>query len=258
MKIRFLLLLAGLIASAQIISAQQAATAATGSESGFAGKVIETTNAASYTYVRVDTGSNKLWAATTQFAVKVGDTVAVGAGVPMTGYHSKTLNRDFDVVYFTGRIAVGGAETAAGGVPALPAGHPPINGGAAAGLPPGHPALTAAPAAKSVDLKGIKRAVGGKTISEVYAATGKLAGQRVIIRGKVVKYNAMILGKNWLHIQDGSGSGGKQDNDLTVTTATPAGVGATVLVTGVVSTNRDFGAGYKYNVIIEDAQVIVE
>ena len=109
-----------------------------------------------------------------------------------------------------------------------------------------------------MDLKGIKRAAGGKTVSEVYAAKGKLAGQRVIIRGKVVKYNAMILGKNWLHIQDGSGSGDKQDNDLTVTTATPTGVGATVLVTGVVSTNRDFGAGYKYNVIIEDAQVIVE
>ena len=117
MNKRFLFLLAGLFASAQIISAQPAASTPTGSESGFVGKVIETTNAASYTYVRVDTGSNKLWAATTQFAVKVGDTVAVGAGVPMTGYHSKSLNRDFDVVYFTGRISVGGVGNAAGGMP---------------------------------------------------------------------------------------------------------------------------------------------
>ena len=31
-----------------------------------------------------------------------------------------------------------------------------------------------------------------------------------------------------------------------------------MLVTGKISTNRDFGAGYKYSVIIEDAKVTVE
>ena len=98
----------------------------------------------------------------------------------------------------------------------------------------------------------------GKTIKEIYAAKAKLAGKSVSVRGKVVKYNAMILGKNWLHIQDGSGSVEKMDNDLTVTTLTPAMLGATVLVTGNISTNRDFGAGYKYGVIIEDAKVTVE
>ncbi len=85
-----------------------------------------------------------------------------------------------------------------------------------------------------------------------------LAGKPVSVRGKVVKYNANILGKNWLHIQDGSGSADNGDNDLTVTTSTPVALGATVLVTGNVSTNRDFGAGYKYSVIIEDANVTVE
>ena len=78
------------------------------------------------------------------------------------------------------------------------------------------------------------------------------------MRGKVVKYNAMIMGKNWLHLRDGSGSDDKSNNDLTVTTATPAKLGDTVLVTGNVSTNRDFGAGYKYTVILEDAKVTVE
>ena len=125
-------------------------------------------------------------------------------------------------------------------------------------MPPGHPAITAPAAAPNLDLTGIKRAEGGKTIKEIYAAKAKLAGKSVSVRGKVVKYNAMILGKNWLHIQDGSGSVEKMDNDLTVTTLTPAMLGATVLVTGNISTNRDFGAGYKYGVIIEDAKVTVE
>jgi hypothetical protein len=68
----------------------------------------------------------------------------------------------------------------------------------------------------------------------------------------------MIMGVNWLHIRDGSGDAGNHDDDLIVTTATLAALGATVLVTGMVSTNRDFGAGYKYPVMIEAAQVTVE
>ena len=131
----------------------------------------------------------KLWAATTQFAVNVGDTVAVGAGVPMSDYHSKSLNRDFDVVYFTGSIAVG---SNAGASPALPPGHPPLTGAATPALPPGHPALTAAAAAPNLDLTGIKRAAGGKTIKEIYAAKAKLAGQTVSSRqsGEIQRHDS--------------------------------------------------------------------
>jgi hypothetical protein len=193
---------------------------------------------------------------TTQFTVKVGDSVTVAPGMPMSNYHSKSLGRDFDVVYFTGGITVNGND--AGTSPALPPGHPAIPGDGSQTMPPGHPSLTAPPAAPNLDLTGIKKADGGKTIQEIYAAKASLAGQPVSVRGKVVKYNAMIMGKNWLHIQDGSGSADTKDNDLTVTTSTPAALGDTVLVTGNVSTNRDFGAGYKYIVIIEDGNVTVE
>jgi hypothetical protein len=260
MKSKYLLLLGGLLLPIQFAVAADpnpaTAAAPAGDEGGFSGKVIETANTAGYTYVQVDTGAKKLWAATTEFPVKVGDSVKVGPGTPMTGFHSKSLNRDFDVVYFTGSITVGGGET--GATPALPPGHPPLPGAATPVLPPGHPSLTAPAAAPNLDLTGIKRAEGGKTIKEIYAAKAKLAGKAVAVRGKVVKYNAMIMGKNWLHIRDGSGSTEKSDNDLTVTTSTPAALGATVLVTGSLSTNRDFGAGYKYGVIIEDAKVTVE
>jgi hypothetical protein len=222
---------------------------------GFSGKVIDATNSAGYTYVQVDTGNKKLWAVTTQFPVKIGDHVTVGRNTPMGSYHSKTLNRDFDDTCFAEGITVNGAQGPM--TPALPPGHPAIPGAGNQGLPPGHPSLTA-PAAPNLDLTGIKKAEGGKTIKEIYAAKTKLAGKTVSVRGKVVKYNAMILGKNWLHIRDGSGSADKADNDLTVTTTTPAALGNTVLVSGIVSTNRDFGAGYKYNVIIEDAHVTAE
>ena len=127
----------------------------------------------------------------------------------------------------------------------------------AAVMPSGeaHP-MPAAPAA-DVDLSGIAKAEGGKTVAEVFAEKDQLAGQPVTVRGKVVKTNANIMGKNWLHVRDGSGADGT--NDLTVTTTgTIPNVGDTVVVTGPVVLNKDFGMGYQYDVIVEDAAVTVE
>jgi len=225
------------------------------------GKVIETMNAGSYTYVQVDTGTQKIWAATTKFAVTKGDNVTVFGGMPMENYHSKSLNRDFDLVYFTGKISINNADTnGVPAAPALPSGHPSLTGEAAAPtLPPNHPALPEhATMAAKINLADIKKATGGKTVQEIISGSAKLAGQTVSVRGKVVKYNSQILGKNWLHLQDGSGSAKKNDNDLTITSDTAAKLGDTVLVTGKVSLNKDFGAGYKYAVILDDAQVTIE
>jgi hypothetical protein len=208
----------------------------------FSGKVMETTNAANYTYVLVDTGLQKKWAAAPQFQVKAGDAITIEEGMPMPNYHSKTLNRDFEVVYFTGSALVGGTpSSAAASVPILPQGHPPVNG--------------TAPSSKA-DLSGIKKAEGGKTIAEIFAAKTQITGKQVKVRGKVVKFNPMIMGKNWLHIRDGSGTEGS--NDLTLTTLAEVKVGATVVATGTIAIDKDFGYGYKYNVIMEDAQLVIE
>ena len=125
---------------------------------------------------------------------------------------------------------------------------------AAPQMPAGHPA---AEPGEEVDLSGIAKAEGGKTVAEVFAEKDALGGQPVTVRGKVVKVNAGIMGKNWLHVRDGSGAEGT--NDLTVTTAgeLPA-LGATVVVTGPVTLDKDFGMGYAYDVIVEDAEVKVE
>lgn len=253
MKKTFILTLAGLTLATTAVCQEQvpktsgpekSATAQAApqpaSAGGFSGTVAETMNSGGYTYVLVDTGKQKVWATAPQFAVKVGDAVVVPGGMPMENYVSKTLNREFALVYFVGAIRVAGAEKAPG----------------AAGTPEGHPAVAGAASKPAAGNSGVKKAEGGKTIQEIFAGKAELSGKEVQVRAKVVKSSPQIMGKNWLHIQDGTGAAGT--NDLTVTTSASVPVGATVLVSGVLSTNKDFGYGYKYDVILDDAKVAVE
>jgi hypothetical protein len=107
------------------------------------------------------------------------------------------------------------------------------------------------------NVSGIERPAGGKTLREIFEGKDGLAGETVTLRGKVVKSLRGILGKNWIHLQDGTaGPGGVYD--LVVTTQETAEVGDLVLVTGTVAVDRDLGYGYKYEVLIEDARVTVE
>ncbi len=230
---------------------QTAAPAATASApapssktGGTTGTVTETMDAAGYTYVQVDNGTEKVWAAAPKFAVAVGDQVVVPDGMPMHNYHSQTLDRDFPVVYFVDSVLNGSAPV----------------GGAVSGaeMPQGHPPTTVAAAPVDVDLSNVAKADGGLTVGEVFSGKAGLAGQPVAVRAKVVKFSPQIMGKNWIHLQDGSGDEAAGTHDLTVTTTSTAKVGDTVLVKGPVTLDKDFGYGYQYNVIIEDASIAVE
>jgi hypothetical protein len=214
---------------------------------GIAGKVVETMNAGNYTYVLVDDGTKKIWAAAPQFAVTVGDRVIVPEGMPMRDFYSKTLGRTFDVVSFVSGVQVVGGNAAEGRQ-----GSAADHAGTFAHPIPGHGASGAA----AVDLSNIKKAEGGETVAELFSKKAALAGKEVAVRGRVVKYTPAVMGKNWMHVQDGSGSAGS--NDLTVSTSATAAVGNTVLVRGKLTTDKDFGFGYKYDVLIEDATVAVE
>jgi hypothetical protein len=211
---------------------------------GYSGTVIETMNSGGYTYVNVDTGKETLWAAANQFEVKAGDKVMVPQGMPMKNYHSKTLDRTFELVYFVSNISVAGSEQPAGQIPQGPAGM-------TQNLAPPTPA-----APVQIDLSGIEKPEGGKTVAEIFSKKADLAGQRVVVRGKVVKFNPGIMGRNWIHLQDGTGEEGT--NDLTITTNAMAKVGDTVTASGEIELDKDFGAGYVYNVLIENAEIIVE
>ncbi len=96
------------------------------------------------------------------------------------------------------------------------------------------------------------------TVSEIHGQRFDLDGHEVVVRGEVVKVSTGIMGKNWLHIQDGSGKEDAGDYDLTVTTLDEASHGDIVLVTGKVTAEKDFGHGYRYDVIIEDAKIVRE
>jgi hypothetical protein len=236
MKIKNVILTASLIFTSVLTHAGET----------LSGKVLETTNVSSYTYVQVDTGKGKIWAAAPTFKVKAGDAVTISNSMAVAGYHSRTLNRDFDSVYFTDKVTVNGAAAQWIESPATQA-----RAAQAGRLPAGHPAID-----KKVEVTGIKKTEGGITVEDIYAKKDELKDKTVVVRGKVTKFNGKILGKNWIHVKDGTGTTG--NNDLMVTSDSKAKVGDTVVVTGKVSVNRDFGSGYKWPVMLENAKVTVE
>ncbi len=201
------------------------------------GTVVERLAAAPYMYLRLKTASGDVWAAVNEAPITTGTQVTLYGAIEMPQFESKTLNRTFDKVYF-------GSLDNPGSASAMP------GDGAA-------PASMGAPPAVDANVGTIAKATGAdaRTIAEVWAQKDALAGKTVTIRGKVVKYNPQVMGKNWIHLQDGSGDAAKGTHDITVTTMDSAEIGATITITGTVRTNKDFGAGYTYALIVEDAKV---
>jgi hypothetical protein len=129
--------------------------------------------------------------------------------------------------------------------------------GGAGNLPAGHPQIGAGELdSEALDFSGIEVPSGGKNIATLYAERKSLEGKKVVIRGKVVKFTPDVMKKNWIHVRDGTGAQGT--NDVTVTTDAVVKVGDVVLARGVLHTDKDFGFGYTYEIIIEDAEVTVE
>lgn len=94
-----------------------------------------------------------------------------------------------------------------------------------------------------------------ETVAAVNQGKAGLAGKTVSAQGKVVKVNNGIMGRNFVHVQDGTGDSAKGTNNLIITSKQTAAVGDQVTISGVVVLNRDFGAGYTYPLLIEDASI---
>lgn len=196
------------------------------------GKVVTTMDVNNYTYVQIDTGEQKHWAAGPKTVLKKGAMVAFDKQMPLTDFQSKALDKKFKTIYFVSRFITDQPGQTA------PASEP-------------HAGLKKP--LKAVAIKGIKKAQDGKTVAEVFKQKQNLAGKAVRIRGKVMKYTANVMGKNWLHIQDSSST-----QKLAVTTEQQVKKGDLVLVNGIVAVDQDLGYGYKYEVIIERAIISVE
>ncbi len=221
-------------------------------QSAKGGKVIEVMDASGYTYLGIDDGSGStLWAAVPKTTIDVGEEVTLQGGSIMTNFSSKTLDRTFEEITFASGVIRGGSDQVAAGDSFSEA----LQGeGVAAGVEASGGSAGAVVAFS--DLK-IEKATGenARSVSEVYAQAAELDKQKIAVKGQVVKVSRNIMGKNWLHIQDGTGDPMGNTHDLVVTTDGEAEKGALVVIEGVVAANKDFGSGYKYDVIIEEAVV---
>ena len=213
-----------------------------------AGTVREQIAVGPYVYLRLETTAGDEWAAVNEAPVQTGDRVTVYNVMRMEQFASQTLKRTFARIYFGSLDPNAGAGSAGAG--ATGASGMSSNADPMAGSP-------GTPAAVNARVGPVARAAGpnGRTIGELHARASTLAGTTVAVRGVVVKYNASVMGKNWIHLQDGSGNASAGTHDVTATSLETAAVGDTVTVTGTVRTNKDFGAGYVYPLVLEDAKV---
>ena len=195
---------------------------------GFTGTVLEAFDSAGYTYLRLDTAEGEIWAAVAQASVTVGAEVVVESPMVMQDFKSTSLDRTFESIVF-GNLAGAPGQTAA-------ARTSPVETGGAVAVDP-------------------TEAEDGHTVAELYEMQGELSGKSVTLRGEVVKYNPGIMGRNWIHLQDGTGDAGAGTHDITMTTLDKTSVGEVIEIQGVVTLDKDFGAGYRYAVIVEEAKI---
>ncbi|PID81991.1 DNA-binding protein [bacterium DOLZORAL124_64_63] len=207
---------------------------------GTTGKVRETMDSGGYTYVKLSMADDEVWVAGPVTAgIEVGREIGFSGAMEMRDFHAKSLDRTFDRILFVSGFTGAGTANPHGGTPGV---DQPLSG--------------TKTKLENAHVEGVRKADGGYTIAEVYDRAAELKNQEVAVRGRIVKFSRNIMGTNWMHIQDGSGD--DDTSDLTVTTDGHGQVGDIVLVKGPLSVDKDFGAGYRYHVIIEGASVTKE
>lgn len=198
--------------------------------------VKEVLQANAYTYLLVDELGDEVWLAVTKRDnIEKGMTLYYADAMEMTNFYSTDLDRTFESVLFVQTIND----------------QPMTVNPSMGGMMP-HSNVKPEPDANI----SVKPAEGGITIAQLFENKKSYEGKSVKIRAKVVKVNLGIMGRNWIHIQDGTGD--ESNYDLTVTSNDNARVGEVVVVEGFVALDKDFGSGYKYDIILEDSKVIPE
>ena len=224
------------------------------------GKVLETMDSSGYTYLKVATDAGEKWVAVNQTPVKVGEEVTYIDGMVMQNFFSKSLNRTFPEVIFSSGLV--GKDAVAQSMP--PAGKAEDSFSKALSSEG-----TAPPQALG-DMMGSQKAIvpfaeikvdkapgdNSYTVAEIFNKAAELNGKTVVVRGKVMKVSPRIMGRNWIHIQDGTGNPAENTHDLVITTSQDAQADWDIItMEGVLAANKDFGSGYKYAAIIEDAKL---
>ncbi len=203
---------------------------------------LEKINTSQYTYLLVNENGAEIWLAFPLSEVKTGETYYYANEMLMNNFVSKELGRTFEKIYFIQGVSSEPPSKEIG-MQEKNVNPQPLQE---------NTAHTGSAAVKTEKLQiRIEPAKTGLSIADLISKKEKFAGKKVTIKGKVAKFSPEIMGKNWVHIQDGSEYNGSYD--LTITTLDKANVGETVTFEGTLSLNKDFGAGYQYDVLLENA-----
>lgn len=185
-------------------------------------EVLPTTK---YVYLRVKEGQEQFWIATINREVTIGGTYFYQGGLLKTNFESKEHNRVFEKMYLVSAL---------------------VESDHSSHVSPENSQQPITTSAKPLDVKGSVK------IADLVANPKKYAGKTIQISGKCVKVNPNIMGRNWVHLQDGS----KDDYDLVITCDVQIPVGHTVTMTGKVVLDKDFGSGYKYAILLEEGELV--
>jgi len=224
------------------------------------GTIVETMDASGYTYMLIDSDKEKTWVAIPKTQVKQGAKVTYESGMVMKNFASKSLDRTFETIIFSSGL-IGEKKSDFHGAKtddsfsnavkteqtkvAVPTPSMQASGGSSVAITP----LQEVTVTKS-------DAANGYSVEEIFSQAQELNGQKVVVRGIVVKVSANIMGRNWVHLQDGTGNPMKNTHDIVATTSEHPELNSEVTIEGVVAAEKDFGAGYKYAAIIEQAKIL--
>ena len=192
--------------------------------------VEEVVSGNSYTYLKVKEDDAVFWIAITKREIETGGSISFKEGLEMVNFTSKELQRTFETIYFVSDISDASSLSESKRAEVNP--HEGLN----------------------IEKKviSIEPVEGGISIGELFSNRDSYAKKIVRIKGQVMKFNRAIMGKNWVHLQDGTGAAG--GNDLLVTTQDVVSVGDVVVFEGTIALNKDFGSGYSYAILMEEAK----
>jgi hypothetical protein len=213
---------------------EPAATANQESKTEHKGLVEEVLQTSSYTYLLMNDNGDKVWIAIPKRDVNPGEAYFYKKGLEMPDFKSKELDRTFDKVYFVEGISKSPNQTKTPA--AMQQKQPEGKKDPSRGI-----------------VADITHAEDEVSLAQIFEDPDSYANKTIKVRGTVVKVNEQIMGKNWIHIQDGTEFDG--EFDLTITTTEPVKLGSVVGFKGTIMLDKDFGYGYKYDIIMEDAGV---
>lgn len=200
------------------------------------GTVAETMESGGYSYIRLE--EQGIWIATASMPVAAGDKVQYSGGAEMRGFFSKSLDRTFESIFFIQNVSLVGKDIDGMNAVAME-GHEGMN------IPIPKPVAVKSPAPG--DITPLKE---GKTVADIFTDSAQLNEQKVSLNARVIKVSENIMGKNWITLQDGTGT--EPNNKLLATSTELVSPGDMVIARGIVRTDIDIGSGYKYKVLLEE------